>query len=156
MKPKRGILLLSETTSGITLRKNGGPGLTIQFLEIAHIIFTGEDIKEKGSHRGQKNAKKGERNLQYGQKLDDKGVNRENYILKFFLSDEPHNGSPETSRDLSSCVGVHGQREVVVRESHAHSGCQWRPGTPPDFRIHRSPFLKKVVKLVKILLVLKV
>lgn len=30
---------------GITPRKNGGPGLTLSsFLEIAHIIFTGEDI----------------------------------------------------------------------------------------------------------------
>lgn len=65
MKPKRGILLLSETTSGITLRKNGGPGLTIQFLEIAHIIFTGEDIII-GENRGMCVRERGERGKEIG------------------------------------------------------------------------------------------
>lgn len=45
MKPKREFLhFVGNDFKGVTLRKNGGPGLTIQFLEIAHIIFTGEDI----------------------------------------------------------------------------------------------------------------
>lgn len=73
----------APTLQSLVESKNVKTGQS-SFVKIAHIIFTGEDIKEKGSHSGQKTQKRGERNLQYGQKLDDKGVNRENYILKFF------------------------------------------------------------------------
>jgi len=61
---------------------------SVQFLRL-HILYSLGRIKEKGfTQRVEKKrkCKKGERHLQYGQKLDDKGVNRENNeILIVFL-----------------------------------------------------------------------